>query len=229
MFACVSNGVILFKCYLVSFYRQGIGLCLPLMAPQGRFLFICAEVSTYRKEKKVRNNGTERGYAERRDELSVFVQFLVIDSSHWYDTMIDRPSTSPISLLTLIHPVPFHILLRFVFWYFLVMSQPLCFFLSTKTLSLYHIPLTIITFLYFSISYYSYYLYTVFTTLVFLISISCVLLGLSFVEGTSLLIATDEILKSSQDFSKVAKSHHSLSLFLCHKMTGMHWERISCR
>lgn len=69
------------------------------MAPQGQFLFICAEVSTYRKEKKVQNNGTERGYAERRDELSVFVQFLVIDSSHWYDTMIDRPSTHPFLFL----------------------------------------------------------------------------------------------------------------------------------
>lgn len=107
------------------------------MAPRGRFLFICVEVSTYRKEKKVRSGGTERGYTEQRDKLSVFVQFLVIDSSHWYDTMIDRPSTPPISPLTLIHPVPFHILLRFtyylfffVFGYVLVMSQSLCFFLS---------------------------------------------------------------------------------------------------
>lgn len=52
----------------------------------------------------------ERGYAVRRDKLSVFVQFLVIDSPHWYDTMIDRRATPPISPLTLIHPAPFHIL-----------------------------------------------------------------------------------------------------------------------
>lgn len=73
------------------------------------FLFICAEVSTYRKEKKVRNGGPGRGYAEGRDQPSVLAQFLVIDSSHWHDTMIDRPSTPPISLLSPIHPVLLHI------------------------------------------------------------------------------------------------------------------------
>lgn len=47
--------------------------------------------------------------------MSVFVQFLAIDSSHLCDTEIDQPSTPPLSSRILIHPVPFHILLWFTF------------------------------------------------------------------------------------------------------------------
>lgn len=126
LFAGVRNGVIFFKCYLVSFYRQEIGLYLPLMAPQGRFLFICAEVSTYRKEKKVQNGGMKRSSMKGRNKLSMVVQFLAIDSFYWYNTMIDWTSTPPISSLSLIPPVAFHIFLRFttisffgpLFWHF---------------------------------------------------------------------------------------------------------------
>lgn len=134
--------------------------------------------------------------------MSVFVQFLVIDSSHLCDTVIDQPSSPPLSSLTLIHPVPFHILLWFTFnstdylefnnikihlhFYILVyftiksslgtlqqetkawtrfsgitlrqdapdladviqcvLSQPLCFFLSTETFSSFLIPVTVISF-----------------------------------------------------------------------------------